>query len=187
MPESIEPAAVQVTAVDSAVLEKQLGHQHVVIGVTFSSKASNDRLGSELGRLKDREQDVTQHRSAPDAAVGAVSGAATDLADALSSGAGDDAVKAALTRLRGVTTDKGAHLVHRRSGDKGGSPTAHLQDQLNKAQNNLQQAEANLAKIANAGQSAASHASGVVNAGSGSQVANNVAGLFGDVAAAVDA
>jgi hypothetical protein len=161
-------------------------HQHVVLGLTFSSKDSNDRLGSRLGRLQERQRDVSQHRNAPDAAVGAASAAAADLAAALSGGADNQQVHAALSRLREVAKDSGAHLVHRRSGDKGG-PTAHLQNQLDKAQASLQQAEANLGRIAAAGQSAASHGSGVVNAGSGSQVANNVAGLFGDLAEGLDA
>jgi hypothetical protein len=160
-------------------------HHHIVVGLSFDSKDADDRFGSELGKLHDRGQDVGQHRDAPDAAVGAASAAVADLAEKLSSGASNEEIRAALSSLREVTKNQGGHLVHLRAGDKGAGPTAHLQDELNKAQTSLQNAATALGQIAAAGQSAAGHASGVVNAGSGSQVANNVAGLFGDLSSAV--
>ena len=186
MPEPTHKGTTKATS-EQDELKQQAGHQHVIVGLKFQPKDANDRLGSELRQLQDRGREVGQHRAAADAAGGAASAATADLADALSSGASNKQVQAALSHLHDVVKEHGENLVRRRSGEKGAGPTAHLQNQLDKAKTSLQQAEADLGRIVAAGQSAASHGSGVVHAGSGGQAANNVGGLFGDLAEAIDA
>jgi hypothetical protein len=183
MPESAKGAIRTTTGHGEA--KNVAGHRQVVVGLTFQSK--EDHLGPKLGQLRDRSREVGKHRDAPEPGVGETASAAADLADALSGAASGGQLHAALARLRNVTKDQGEPLVHRRAGEKGAPPTAHLENELNKAQAALQRAEADLGRIAAAAQSAGGHASGVVNAGSGGQVANNVGGLFGDLAEGIDA
>jgi hypothetical protein len=153
--------------------------------LTFQSK--EDHLGPKLGQLRDRSREVGKHRDAPEPGVGETAGSAADLADTLSGSASEQQLRSALAHLRNVTKDHGQPLVHRRAGEKGAPPPAHLENELNKAQAALQRAEADLGRIVAAAQSAGDHTSGVVHAGSGAQAANNVGGLFGDLAEAIDA
>src|SRR6185503_16925208 len=57
MPDPMQPGAIKAT-VDQPALKHHVGHQHVVLGLTFQSRDDNDRLGSALARLQDHGRDV---------------------------------------------------------------------------------------------------------------------------------